>query len=319
MNKSRRRGKSEFDTPWKRIVEGYFQEFMAFFLPEAHDDIDWSRGHEFLDKELSRMARESEIGDRQMDKLVKVWKTGGDEQWVLIHADIQGDRQEQFESRMYTYQYRAYDLKKMVVVGLAILTDESPGWRPVAFRRTLWGSEVCYRFNTVKLLDYQNDLAALELSDNPFAVVVLAHLKAKETRTEPEARYQAKWRLMRTLYQRGFSRNRIIDLFTFVDWVLALTDAFEERFWDELKQFEESRKMPYITSVERIGQKRGRLEGRLEGKLEGKAEALIALLQRRFGSDAESVRSRVTGAEAQDLEIWLDRILEADSLHGVFQ
>ncbi|GAB0057602.1 hypothetical protein SIID45300_01934 [Candidatus Magnetaquicoccaceae bacterium FCR-1] len=33
---------------------------MAFFLPEAHDGIDWRQGFEFLDKELSRITRDLE-------------------------------------------------------------------------------------------------------------------------------------------------------------------------------------------------------------------------------------------------------------------
>ncbi|MBF0415039.1 MAG: cytosolic protein, partial [Magnetococcales bacterium] len=51
------RPNDEFDTPWKDIVESYFPEFLEFFLQEAFDGIDWERGFEFLDKELSRITR----------------------------------------------------------------------------------------------------------------------------------------------------------------------------------------------------------------------------------------------------------------------
>ena len=30
----------QFDSPWKEIVEEYFAEFMEFFFPDAHADID---------------------------------------------------------------------------------------------------------------------------------------------------------------------------------------------------------------------------------------------------------------------------------------
>ncbi|MBF0262244.1 MAG: cytosolic protein, partial [Magnetococcales bacterium] len=39
----------EFDTPWKEILVPYFKDFLAFFLPEAHDGIAWELGFEFLD------------------------------------------------------------------------------------------------------------------------------------------------------------------------------------------------------------------------------------------------------------------------------
>ena len=36
--------------------------FMAFFMPGAHAEIDWSRGYESLDKELQQLVREAEQG-----------------------------------------------------------------------------------------------------------------------------------------------------------------------------------------------------------------------------------------------------------------
>jgi hypothetical protein len=39
-----------------------------------------------------------------------------------------------------------------------------------------------------KLTDYQSNWAELERSRNPFAIAVMAHLKTRETRGEPENR-----------------------------------------------------------------------------------------------------------------------------------
>lgn len=33
----------EYDTPWKEVITDHFPEFMAFYFPEAHAQIDWSR------------------------------------------------------------------------------------------------------------------------------------------------------------------------------------------------------------------------------------------------------------------------------------
>lgn len=78
----------EFDSPWKEILEVYFQDFMQFFFPQIHDDIDWSRGYDFLDQELQQVVRDAELGKRLTDKLVKVWKLSGEETWVLAHIEI---------------------------------------------------------------------------------------------------------------------------------------------------------------------------------------------------------------------------------------
>ncbi len=34
------------------MLENYFEDFLNFFFPQAHQGIDWTQGFEFLDKEL---------------------------------------------------------------------------------------------------------------------------------------------------------------------------------------------------------------------------------------------------------------------------
>jgi len=53
---------SDYDSPWKTIIERYFPEFMAFFFPKAHAAIDWTKGYTFLDKELQQVVRDAESG-----------------------------------------------------------------------------------------------------------------------------------------------------------------------------------------------------------------------------------------------------------------
>lgn len=42
----------DYDSPWKEILERYFEDFMRFFFPSIHSSIDWLKGYNFLDKEL---------------------------------------------------------------------------------------------------------------------------------------------------------------------------------------------------------------------------------------------------------------------------
>jgi hypothetical protein len=46
---------------------------------------------------------------------------------------------------------------------------------------TIAGCEVSLKFPTVKLLDYEERWTELEASSNPFAIIVMAHLKTKAT------------------------------------------------------------------------------------------------------------------------------------------
>ena len=40
------------DSAWKNVIENLFEDFLLFFYPTIHQNIDFSRGYEFLDKEL---------------------------------------------------------------------------------------------------------------------------------------------------------------------------------------------------------------------------------------------------------------------------
>ena len=96
----------DYDSPWKQALEIFFPDFMAFFFSDAHADIDWVKGYQFLDKELQQAARDAELGRRYADVLVQVWRQGGEEAWVLVHVEVQGQPQAEFAERMYVYNYR---------------------------------------------------------------------------------------------------------------------------------------------------------------------------------------------------------------------
>ena len=67
--------RADYDNPWKEALSIYFQPFMTFFFPQIDRNIEWSRGYEELDKEFQQVVRDAEIGSREADKLVKVWRT----------------------------------------------------------------------------------------------------------------------------------------------------------------------------------------------------------------------------------------------------
>jgi hypothetical protein len=123
----------QYDSPWKDILELYLPEFMEFFFPEAAEDIDWSRGYEFLDKELSQVVRDAELGLRLAEKLARVWRKNGQETWALAHIELQGQQETGLPERIYTYNYRIFDHHKKPVASLVVLADDRPGWRPNHF------------------------------------------------------------------------------------------------------------------------------------------------------------------------------------------
>ena len=131
-------------------------------------------------------------------------------------------------------------------------------------------------------MDYERE--QLETDNNPMALVVLAAQERERVRQRGD-RFNAKWYLIRRLYEKGYSREEIISLFKFIDWVIGLNDEEQTRFWDELRTLEEVNKMPYITSIERIGMERGMERGLQQGA----QQMLLDALDERFGTLPETV------------------------------
>jgi hypothetical protein len=92
---------ANYDEAWKAAIEQYFEAFVAFFFPAAHQAIAWDRGYEFLDQELQQIVMDAEAGTRFVDKLLKVWLKDGEEAWLLLHLEIQSQTDGGFAKRMF--------------------------------------------------------------------------------------------------------------------------------------------------------------------------------------------------------------------------
>lgn len=304
----------EFDSPWKDIIERYFPNFLEFFFPNVEQIIDWSRGYEFLDKELQKVLRRAKLGKRLADKLVKVWLKNGNSAILYIHIEVQGQYDKHFPERMYVYHYRIFDCYKKVI-SLAILVDDHASWRPKQYHSELAGCQVTFDFPMVKLLDYWNQWKDLEKSTNPFALVVRIHLKGLETQKKPDQRLHWKMELCKALYRAKYTKQQILDLFWFMDWVLALPEDLERQFEKFYQEYEEDKKMQYVTSVERRGMEKGRQEGIQIGLLRKSHEAVVKVLRLRFKRVPKTlVESLQTIEDTSRLSKFLEQAVLVESL-----
>ena len=55
-----------------------------------------------------------------------------------------------------------------------------------------------------------------------------------------------------------------------------------------------------------------------EGRQEGEAKMLTRQLTQRFGDLSSGVREKVNAASLEELELWIDRVLDARSLEDIF-
>jgi hypothetical protein len=270
---------ANYDETWKEVIGDYFDSFLAFFYPEINQEIDWTKTPISLDKELEQITATAESKTRHADKLFQVWLLDNQEVWVLIHVEVQSQYDKEFSQRMFIYNYRAFDLYQKPVISLAILGDETKNWLPNCYRYGLGSSQLIFNFSSVKLLNYQWE--ELEQSNNIFAIVVMAHLKTKATNSNLSVREQWKWKLARLLYERGYNRKEIVDLYKVIDLMMALSGDLQLSFEEKLTNYQEKLKMPLLTNIEQRTIEKTTKQTRKQD--------IIKLLQVRFGDIPENL------------------------------
>ncbi len=151
----------------------------------------------------------------------------------------------------------------------------------------------------------------------------MVHLKAQATRHDTDERYKQRLELTERLYEKGYSEEKIHHFHRCLDWMMTLPEPLLERFEEHMLDIEEEKNMPYITSYERNGIKKGivlgREEGRQEGREEGCRSSILAVCKARQLSLTEEHRQRIEDCTDVDrLEAWLTRAVSADSADEIF-
>lgn len=100
-----------------------------------------------------------------MDKLAKVFLKNGQEQWILIHAEVQGYYDKAFTERMWSYFYRIYDKYKQKIAAIAVFAEDKPNWMPNEYQYQFFQTKLSYSYPVYKILE--QDEIELQQSDNP--------------------------------------------------------------------------------------------------------------------------------------------------------
>ncbi|XLZ68446.1 DUF4351 domain-containing protein [Massilia sp. SR12] len=302
---------ARYDSPWKLVLTHAFRAFMDFYFPDLSAQIDWSRRPRFLDKELAQTGFGDAPAGRVADKLVALYLRDGTEHWILVHIEIQAQRDDTFARRVHALNNRIFEQHDRPVASLALLADEDPHWHPVGFHNKLLGTTMGITFASVKLLDYADRIDQLQASRNPFALVTLAHLYTQRTKHDAASRYAAKWRLTKLLFQRGWSRKRIIILFKAINWMMTLPAELENRYWQAVRKLEQERKMEelrleYVSTLEQMWLR------------QGATMVLQQQLTERFGPLSLTNQRKLANATLDQIAAWSKAVLNAQSLKQVF-
>ena len=290
-----------FDAPWKFTIHEFLAAFLQTLFPEVARKVDWRQPVRFRDSQLERLFPHGGNGDLRADMLLEVPLLDYDEVLLLLHVEVQSQPDPGLALRMYRYHYRIFDKHGRHPLGLVVLADTDPGWRPGPYIHGKHGPRVTAEYLSCKVLDL--DVGPWLAARNPVAWVIEAHRRAQKTMGDDVARREAKLSLMEELAVSGMGSEEMAKLMRPVHCLLALPEDLEEEVMEQFPHMK-----PYMADVimspfEAVlwrkmntevrekaiaeGRQEGRKEGREEGREEGRTAAardlLMDVLRERFG------------------------------------
>ncbi len=293
------------DYLWKGILEDIFDDFLRFIHPNADEIFNFSRGIEFLDKELEQLfpPGEDEFSVKIVDKLAKVYTYEGTEEWILIHCEVQGEYKPDFPHRMYTYFYRIFDKYNKRVSAYAILTENSPKARIDKYITGFLGTKLEYHYNVYKI-SQQSEKELLK-SDNPFAMVVLtARSVLNKKRLDDDALMEIKLKLARNFLEKSFKKKKIRLIMNFLRVYIHFenkkNNIIFDQHLDQITGRTETMGIEELILRERehrgikIGEKRG-----LERMEQKNREIILNMIQKKF---ADEIIADVVGVSLEYIQ-----------------
>lgn len=323
MTTKKQTGKNELDGPWKHILSSFLHQFMELCLPKIADQIDWSKSYQKLSAEFEKRITENVKLKRIADTVFEVHMKNGKKKMLLVHLEIQGQKQPSFPKRMHEYNFLISEVVNKDVISIAILLDKELLWRPDVFERVdpfLNKPYLQFYYHVVKIADHEEKLDALKLEKNIFSLALRAQLAIMKTDVETE-KLEIKLELTEELLKLGLSKEQTYDLYKFIDWLIYLPTLMKEynKRADELADAYEA---PYISTAQQViikSREEGIKEGLQEGIKKGEATFLSDLLQCRFPRAVTAkYLELVNGADIDTLSMWGKKLLNAKSIDDVF-
>lgn len=273
MYTTKKRIQASHDSAWKEIIDQYLPQLLEFCFPAFYKIIDWSKEWITLDKELQAITKDGQTGKRFVDKLIRMYLKDGQMPWVLIHLEVEQNPSREFTERMLIYNVRSYDKYRQPIFSCAILTDNNKSFRPCFHEVKVHESKLRLDFSLCKLVDFEKDREKLERSPLPFATVILYHLDIITLKKQDiHKRLQTKISLTKRLYEKGFLKEDILNLYRFLDFSIVLPNELELKYKEQIYKIEKEKKMPYLTSIERFSIQKGMQQGMQQGKMEKSRE-----------------------------------------------
>lgn len=218
--------------------DGVFKEFftqnafdvLALIKPDLHAAIDWSIPIEYCEQELINFLR-GRLRQRDkrkvVDKLLKVKLLTGEDHFIFIHNEFQNALLDElgfrwFKSRMLiSLRYNTEDITTIV-----IFTGKAPLKQHFIYDITRFGTRTLFKVNAFVIIN-QDEKRLMEMS-NPVGLAFLAAKYAAQSKGNDKKRFQLKKKVLDLVQKKGFSKDKMEKILSFVFAYMLLPDKMEE-------------------------------------------------------------------------------------------
>ncbi len=312
----------DYDNPWKEATVRFFPDCVRKLFPQVYALVDWAREYEVIQNDLPILGIDGKTSKRNVDVLVKVWMLDGKQKLLYLHLEIQFRYEKDFARRVLIYWTRVMEKYNTVPISLVILIDGHKNWRPDRLKVSNGGLKLYFEYPMVKLLDWENRREELLASDNIFCGLILAQLDMIASKRNYEDRAVRKLALMKAMSRRGMDPDHIREMLRFIDWLMKVPSEIYEPYYNEYVRLSEESGMPYVSSFEYFGKKKGieigKEIGEKSGEITGLKKGLNAIIRLRFAKAYAGFRKELkTVDDLAKLNRALDVAIKADSIEEV--
>lgn len=258
------------DQLWKELLNTFFREFFECFFPAVAARLDFS-AVEVLDKELFTDVPEGLL--RKPDFIARVQTLDGQSELVLIHIEVQKQRQKEFGARMSEYFMLLRLRFRLPVFPVVVYLERgSGGLGTERYQESVFDVPVL-TFN------YQRvgvpDLEAEEIDATNPLVYGLAALMKRGRKSKAQHKADCLLQIARAVIDEA-RKSLLVNC---VETYLPLSEN-EQQDFDKITQkpnFQE------VTQMQSVYETRGEARGVARGIITGKRETALMLLQVKFG------------------------------------
>ena len=278
-----------FDNSWKGIVTDLFSDCAEMFLPDLFAEMNLGIPPKFLEQELQAAIKDKTF--KIADKIVEVTLISGEKRCVIVHIEFEAKPEPIIGERMFRYYRRIYDTYGNKITALVIYTGSRVPKVFDHYEENIFGTSLVYRFNTYQVRK-QNE-ADLINNPNPFAIVVLACWYIMKSEGNDSLRLSFKEKVYELARNRNYSLEKILKLLIFVEELVKLPDAFEDKFQETIYKPVKDNDM-YVTDASR------RLANTLTKGAFGESysEVKAQIMTERAKADAERAKADAERAKA---------------------